>query len=267
MTVWQALLLGVLQGLTEFLPVSSSGHLVIVPALLGWSNASLVFDALVHWATLLAVLAYFWRDVWFYLRAGWASLWRRSLDVPGARVAWAIAVGSVPAALAGALLENTFETLFHSPRAAAGFLLVTAGLLFASERLGRRVRSMESITLADGLIVGLAQALAITPGISRSGATIAAGLVRGLEREAATRYSFLLGLPVIFGAGLLQVGQLLAGMTQAEPAGTLAVGFLAALVSGFLAIHGLLRFVRRHRLDVFALYCALAGLLALLVLP
>ncbi len=265
MTWWQALFLGILQGVTEFLPISSSGHLVIVPWLLGWPSASLVFDTLVHWGTLGAVLLYFRRDILFYLNAGWQSLRERSLEVPGARVAWAIAVGTVPGVLAGAFLEDLFEQLFQSPQAAGGFLLVTAFLLTVSERLGRRIRSLESIHLTDGWLIGMAQALAITPGISRSGATIAAGLMRGLEREAAARYSFLLGIPLIFGAGLLQVAQLLAGVEQAEPPGFLLLGFTAAFLSGLMAIHGLLQFVRRYPLYGFAVYCVLLAAVVLIV--
>ncbi len=260
MSILQALVMGILQGLTEFLPVSSSGHLVIVPWLLGWPSASLLFDTMVHWGTLVAVLLYFWRDVVYYIRAALLSLARRSLDVPGARIAWAIAVGTIPGALAGALLEKQFEALFHSPRAAAAFLLVTALLLVVSELIGRRTRNLESVGLLDGLLIGIGQAIAITPGISRSGATIATGLTRGLERDAAARFSFLLGIPLIFGAGLLQLKDVLDATANHEPLFLLALGFVVAAVSGYVAIHSLLRYVRRHSLYIFALYCALLGL-------
>lgn len=260
MSILQALVMGILQGLTEFLPVSSSGHLVIVPWLLGWPSASLLFDTMVHWGTLLAVLLYFWRDVVYYIRAAFLSLFRRTLDVPGARVAWAIAVGTVPGALAGALLKKQFEVLFQSPRAAAAFLLVTAVLLVISELIGSRLRTLESVGLLDGLLVGIGQAIAITPGISRSGATIAAGLARGLERDASARFSFLLGIPIIFGAGLMQLKDVFDATANHEPTFLLVLGFIAAAGSGLLAIHSLLRYVRRHSLYIFALYCALFGL-------
>ncbi len=263
MTPFQALFLGILQGLTEFLPVSSSGHLVIVPWLLGWDQASLTFDTMVHWGTLLAVVIYFRQDILLYVRSAWESIRRRSLDVPHARVAWAIAVGSIPAALAGLLLQDTFENLFHAPRKAAAFLLVTAVLLIVSELIGRRTRALEEVGLVDGFLIGVGQALAITPGISRSGATIATGLARGLERDAAARFSFLLGLPIIFGAGLMQLKDIAVGSAP-ESTGILAMGFLAAAISGYLAIHSLLRFVRNHSLYVFALYCAALGGLVLL---
>ena len=260
----QAIVLGVLQGLTEFLPVSSSGHLVIVPWLLGWPTGSLVFDTMVHWGTLLAVFIYFRHEFVFYIRAALQSIRLRSLNVPGARVAWAIASGTIPGAMAGVLLEEQFEALFNAPRMAAGFLLVTAFLLVVSERIGRRTRSIEKVTLSDGLLIGFAQAFAITPGISRSGATIAAGLTRGLERDAAARYSFLLGTPLIFGAGLMQLKEVIRGTGASEPGMILALGFVAAAISGYLAIHSLLRFVRGHSLYPFAVYCAVFGLAVLL---
>ncbi len=265
MSTLQALVMGLLQGVTEFLPVSSSGHLVIVPWLLGWPTASLTFDTMVHWGTLVAVFVYFWQDVVFYVRAAVTSLARRSLDVPGARVAWAIAAGTVPGALAGALLEEQFEALFQSPRAAAAFLLVTALVLAVSERLGKRQRKLASVTLLDGVLIGVGQALAITPGLSRSGTTIATGLARGLERDAAARFSFLLGIPLIFGAGLFKLKDVWDVTATHEPLSILALGFVAAAVSGYLAIHSLLRYVRRHSLYVFAVYCAVFGL-AVLVL-
>ncbi len=257
--------MGVLQGLTEFLPISSSGHLVIVPWLLGWPAASLTFDALVHWGTLLAVLVYFRRDVVYYVRAALLSLRYRSLDVPGARVAWAVAVGTLPGMVAGVALESEFEELFHAPRAAAGFLLVTAALLVGSEWVGKRTRSLESVGLMDGVLIGIGQALAITPGISRSGATIAVGLGRGLQRDAAARFSFLLGIPIILGAGLFQLKDVMMATGEHEPLPLLVLGFAAAMISGYLAIHSLLQYVRRHSLYVFAAYCALFGVAVLIL--
>ncbi len=265
MSVIQAIVMGVLQGLTEFLPISSSGHLVIVPWLLGWPAASLTFDALVHWGTLFAVLIYFRQDVVYYVRAALISLLRRSLDVPGARVAWAIAVGTLPGMVAGMTLESQFERLFHAPRVAAAFLLVTAVILALSEWVGQRTRPLNSVSLVDGLLIGIGQALAITPGISRSGTTIAVGLSRGLERDAAARFSFLLGIPIILGAGLFQLKDVVMATNQHEPLLMLSLGFGAALISGYLAIHSLLRYVQRHSLFVFAGYCALVGLAVLML--
>jgi len=284
----QAFFLGILQGATEFLPVSSSGHLVLVPWLLGWPAPDLAFDALVHWGTALAIVVYFWRDWVALIRAALRSLLvlvrprvRRaqadesvsepqaatppSTEQAEARLAWLILLGTLPGVLAGWLLEGFFEGLFARPVAAAAFLLVTAALLTASERFGRRERGLDTLTGRDALLVGLAQALAILPGLSRSGATIAAGLARGLKREQAARFSFLLATPIILGAGLLKLVDLaqVGGLAAQAPA--LVAGFLAASLVGFGCIYFLLRYLQRRRLYPFAVYCAVAGLACLLV--
>ncbi len=265
MNLIQAFILGVLQGATEFLPVSSSGHLVLVPWLLGWDSPGLVFDAVVHWGTALAVVVYFWRDWVSMAQAVFRSLLDRSLADSQARLAWFIVLGTIPAALLGYLLEDFFEAMFGRPAAAAGFLLVTAAILTISERLSSRQRSLDTLTWLDALLVGLAQALAILPGISRSGSTIAAGLARGLRREAAARFSFLLATPIILGAGLLKVVDLaqMGGLAVQAPA--LIVGFVTAGLVGFGCIHFLMRYLQRRRLYPFAVYCAVAGVVCLLV--
>ncbi|MDY7075531.1 MAG: undecaprenyl-diphosphatase UppP [Chloroflexota bacterium] len=259
MNLFQAFLLGVLQGATEFLPVSSSGHLVLVPWLLGWPASGLAFDVVVHWGTAVAVIVYFWRD--------WVSIFKSiNLKSPDLKsVAWLILLGTVPAALLGYLLDDFFEAMFARPIAAASFLLVTAALLTASERLGRRQRDLDTLDWLDALLIGLAQALAIFPGISRSGSTIAAGLARGLRRESAARFSFLLATPTILGAGLLKVVDLAQMGGLAAQAPTLVVGFLAAGLVGFGCIHFLLRYLQRRPLYPFAIYCAAAGIACLLV--
>jgi undecaprenyl-diphosphatase len=267
--LFQALLLGILQGATEFLPVSSSGHLVLVPWLLGWPASSLTFDAVVHWGTAVAVIAYFWRD-WVALVGAAIKSATRQIDKSAnptseAGRVWLILLGTVPAALIGYLLEDFFEEMFARPIAAAGFLLVTAALLAASERLGRRQRDLDTLNWLDTLLVGLAQALAIFPGISRSGSTIAAGLARGLRRESAARFSFLLATPIILGAGLFKVADLAqaGGLTAQAP--MLVVGFASAGVVGFGCIHFLLRYLQRRPLYPFAIYCAAGGIVCLLV--
>ncbi len=299
--LFQSLLLGVLQGATEFLPVSSSGHLVLVPWLLDWPASGLAFDAVVHWGTALAAVAYFWRDWVSLVQAAFRSLYRRTsrslqialargkvwaggdafslesaaqeplrlppaqdlVEVPDARLAWLILLGTLPGALAGWLLEDFFEGMFARPVAAAGFLLVTAALLTASERFGRHEHNLDKLVWLDALLIGLAQALAILPGISRSGATIAAGLACGLRREPAARFSFLLATPIILGAGLLKIVGLaqMGGLAAQTP--TLVAGFVASSVVGFGCIHFLLRYLQRRRLYPFAVYCAVAGLACL----
>ena len=269
MNLFQALLLGVLQGATEFLPVSSSGHLVLVPWLLGWPASSLTFDAVVHWGTAVAVIAYFWRD-WVALAGAAIKSVNRQIgksanSTSEAGRVWLILLGTVPAALIGYLLEDFFEEMFARPIAAAGFLLITAALLAASERLGRRQRDLDTLNWLDALLIGLAQALAIFPGISRSGSTIAAGLARGLRRESAARFSFLLATPIILGAGLFKVTDLAQAGGLAAQAPVLVAGFVSAGVVGFGCIHLLLRYLQRRPLYPFAIYCAAGGIVCLLV--
>ncbi|MGQ9627515.1 MAG: undecaprenyl-diphosphatase UppP [Anaerolineae bacterium] len=266
MDIIQAIALGVLQGATEFIPVSSSGHLVLVPWLLGWGKPELVFDTTLHLGTLLAVLAYFWRD-WREIGRGWLkSLTRRgeSNATPEARLGWLIIIGTVPAAAMGVALEDFFESLFGSPAWVAALLLVTGAILVLSERLGRRNREMKALSLSDAALIGLAQGLAIAPGISRSGATIAMGLLLGLVREDAAHFSFLLATPIILGAGLLQLFDALS-LFAAVKTFPLIIGFMAASLSGFFCIHFLLSYLRRGRLYLFAAYCGLFGMLSLAV--
>ncbi len=267
MNSFQALILGIVQGLTEFIPISSSAHLVLVPWVLGWPKPDLVFDTLVHWGTLVAVVAYFWRDLWD-LAVGWVeSVRHRSLNPdPRRRLAWLVIVGTIPAALAGALLQKQFEALFEEPVWPATFLLITGLLLTISELLSRRQRLLADLRLLDALAIGVAQAVAIAPGISRSGATIATGLFMGLQRDVAARYSFLLATPIIFGAGLLKLKDLLVAGDALTQAPLLVIGFTAAAVTGYGCIHFLMQFLRRGRLYVFAVYCWVIGLASLVLL-
>ncbi len=256
----QALVLGILQGATEFLPISSSAHLVLVPWLLRWDPPGLLFDTMVHWGTLLAVVIFFREDLLPLAAAAARSLLRRSLADPDARLAWGVVIGTVPAAVLGYLLEDQFKALFLNFRAVSGFLVVTALLLFLSERWGYQRRELRGVSLLDAFWIGLAQALAIAPGISRSGATIAMGLGLGLRREAAARFSFLLSMPAILGAGLLQLAQVATGDATNSDMGPVVIGFLASAITGYLCIRFLLRYLQRGRLYGFAAYCALVGL-------
>lgn len=265
MTLLQAILLGILQGATEFIPVSSSGHLVLLPWLLVWPEPGLAFDAIVHWGTVLAVLVVFWRDLYRLLLAGLKSLRTRSLADPDSRVAWWIVVGTIPAAAIGYLFQDFFERLFSTPLAAAVFLLVTGFILSVSERLGSRTREAEEMSWFDALLVGLAQAAAILPGISRSGATIAAGLLLGVKRAAAARFSFLLVVPAVLGAGILSLVDLVGAGSLTGEWPLLVGGFLAAAVSGYLCIRFLLSYLRQGQLYVFAIYVWLFGAASLVV--
>lgn len=263
MSVIEAFFWGVLQGVTEFLPVSSSGHLVLVPWLTGRAPSSFTFDVLVHTGTLIAVLAYFRRDLAGLVRGGLDLLTQCRAVTPEARLAWLILIGTLPAFAVGLLLRSALERLFGVPPAAAALLLVTGTLMFLAERLARRVRGADSLGTGDALAIGVAQSIALAPGISRSGATISAGLGLGLRRSDAARFSFLLSIPAVLGATVLEAIQLLQGAVPNEPPLVLAVGFAAALVSGYGAIALLLRHLQRHGLRPFAYYCWAMGLFSL----
>ncbi|MBI3960551.1 MAG: undecaprenyl-diphosphatase UppP [Chloroflexi bacterium] len=266
----KAIVLGIVQGATEFLPVSSSGHLVIVPWLLGWQPGDLLFDTILHWGTLVSIALVFWADFVRIIRATLTSLARRSLADPNARLGWWIVLATIPAAASGLLLKDSIEELFHSPVTAGTFLFVTAALLLGSEWLARRGSShttLNRLSLADAILIGLAQAVALAPGISRSGSTIAAGLARGLRRDEAARFSFLLGTPAFLGAGLLQLADVLgtdpSALTVQAPA--LLAGFVASAIAGLVAIRFLLAYLRRRTLYPFAFYCIALGIVVLLV--
>ena len=267
MGVFEAILLGVLQGLTEFLPISSSAHLLIVPWLLGWPEPGLAFNVALHLGTLAAVVTYFWRDL-LAMAAGLLRglKTRRWTADPDARLALIIAIGSIPAAVAGFLGSDALDAYFHSggggDRAimVSALLLIGLGLLLAlAEWLARHRRDLSDVTAWDGIVVGLAQALALLPGVSRSGSTITAGLFLGLRRDAAARFSFLLGVPAVAGAGLLEGIDLLRAGLPAEERLIFAAGTISAAVVGYLAIAFLLRFLQRHSALVFVWYRLVLG--------
>ena len=263
MSLIHAIVLGLIQGATEFVPISSSGHLVLVPWVLGWERPGLVFDTVVHWGTLLAVLVFFWKDWWRLIKAWFAGVLRWDWHDSEARLMWLLVLGSIPAAVIGYFLEGFFEALFKAPAWVSAFLLVTAALLVLSERTGRQARRMGEMKWLDALMVGLAQAAAIAPGISRSGATIGMGLLRGVRREDAARFSFLLSTPIILGAGLFKVCELLRSPDGMSQVAVLVAGFVAAALSGYVCIWGLLRYLQKGRLYVFAAYCAAVGVTCL----
>ena len=263
MSIIQAIVLGIVQGLTEFIPISSSGHLVLIPWLLNWPAPSLAFDVALHWGTVLAVLVFFWRDWLALFWAGLAALRDRSLADPQARLLIWLAIATIPAALAGFFLEDFFARAFVTPAAAAAFLIVTALLLVSGEVLARSDGEIESLRLANSLLIGIAQAIAILPGISRSGATIAAGRWQGLDRTSAARFSFLLSTPIVIGAGLFQLVDLTQADDLAEQAPLMLSGMAAAAIVGYVCIGWLLRRLQRGSLLPFAAYCALAGLIFL----
>lgn len=269
MTLIQAIILGIIQGLTEFLPISSSAHLVIAPFLLGWKipeQQVFPFDVLVQLGTLLAVIIYFWSDLWAIVRAFFQGLiQRKPFADPLSRQGWLLILASIPAGLAGLLLKDLVDQAFQSVWITGLFLLVTAALLTVAEWAGKRSRSLESLGWLDAVWMGVAQALAIFPGISRSGATMAGGLVRNLNRTAAARFSFLMSIPVMLAAGGVALKDVLdtPGLSSMLP--QIGVGFVAAAVVGYLSIRWLLRFVSTHSLRPFAVYCAGLGLLVVIL--
>ena len=267
MGLLEALILGIVQGMTEFVPISSSGHLVLLPAALGWASPPLVFDTTVHLATLLAVVAVFWRDLLGMIVSWWQGLLSgQPFKATESRLAWWVILGTVPGILAGLFLEETFESLFASPHAVSIFLLLTALLLVSAEIFSRRRKDFRRITWLDSLLIGIGQAAAISPGLSRSGATISVGMFCGLSREAAARFSFILSVPIIAGAGLAQLAKLVRYGELSAEAPLLLVGFVAAAVSGYAAIRLLLNYVRKRPLYPFAVYCVVVSILALILI-
>jgi undecaprenyl-diphosphatase len=268
----QALVIGAVQGLTEFLPISSSGHLILVPYLLGWTDPfinSLAFSVMLHMGTLAALLAYFWRDWARLVPAGLAAVRDRSFRGDAdRRLAWLLAATLPPAIVLGVLLSDFFEEKVRQPILVAAMLVVGAAILWLADRLGRRTDGVGRLGFTSAFGIGCAQALALVPGISRSGISISAGLALGLTREAATRFSFLMATPVIAGAGLFELRKLLAGeVTSDVNTAAIVVGFVAAVISGLAAIHVLLGFVRNHSMTVFVAYrLALAAIVVIVVL-
>jgi undecaprenyl-diphosphatase len=259
MTLFQSIFLGIIQGLTEFLPVSSSGHLVIVPHLFGWdipAADAFVFDVLVQLATLVGVFAYFWHDLVSITRATLASTREgKPFSTPQSRLGWYVFFATLPAGWLGLVFRNQIKDAFNSALLTALFLLLTASLLFIGERLGRNNRSLDSLNWKDAIFIGAFQALALFPGVSRSGATITGAMTRDLERPAAARFSFLMSIPIMLAAGLLASLELVKIPNMLELLPVFIPGFIAAAVVGYLAIGWLLGFLSRRPLYVFAIYC------------
>ncbi len=255
----QAVVMGIVQGLTEFLPISSSGHLIVIPELLGWTDPfidSLAFSVMLHMATLLALLVFFRAD-WLRLVPAWfASIRDRSIGRDDdRRLAWLLVLTTIPAVIAGLLLNDLIETTFREARLVALTLVIGAAILWLAEKTGARTRRIADLTTAGALGIGAAQAIALVPGISRSGISISAGLFAGLDRESAARFSFLMATPITAGAGLYELRKVVAGEAGvAVDPGLLLAGMVASLVAGLLAIAVLLRFLRTHPTTIFIVY-------------
>ena len=270
----QALVLGIVQGLTEFIPVSSSAHLVLIPWALGWPSPSLAFDTMAHWGTAAAILIYFRRE-WLSIISGflrsviargpWKAAPGGRLASPGSTLAWWLIIATIPAAIVGLTLEEFVESLFDAPAAVGAFLLVTALILTLAERFSPAAKGDERLTLRRALAMGLGQALALAPGISRSGTTMSAGMAAGFKRDFAARLSFLMATPAILGAGLLQLADVVRAGDLLAQLPAMVGGFLGALAAGLLCIRFLLSYLRRGKLYPFSIYCAALGVIVLLV--
>ncbi|MBA3433511.1 MAG: undecaprenyl-diphosphatase UppP [Actinobacteria bacterium] len=273
LTNWQALVLGVVQGLTELLPISSSGHLILVPWASEWTyleendRFNQTFDVALHLGTLVAVAVYFWSDIVRLMRAFAGSVGRRRIETSDERISWFVVIATIPAGVAGLLGENLIADHLGEPWQIAILLAAGALLLFWADRFPQK-RAMGDLGLRHAVVMGFAQALALAPGVSRSGITITTGRLMGLDRDGAARFSFLLLLPTVLGAVVLKgVGDVLLGDLPNGWQGPFLVGTLAALGSGLLAIDWLLGYVRRHTYDVFVWYRLVAAVvIALLIL-
>lgn len=269
MHYWEAIVLGLIQGLTEFLPVSSSGHLVLAQNLLGVNSAGVILEVALHLGTVLSVIIVYWRDVVGLFRGFFSLLSnpagkRLSPELDGyRRFVLMLVIGSIPTAILGFGLQPVFDRLFDSQLAVGCFLIVTGAVLWLISRLRPGRRGLKQMRIKDALLVGLAQGLAIAPGLSRSGMTISSGLSRGLTRETATRFSFLLSLPAIGGAALLQLKDVLDQTAVLGDVRMLAVGFVSAVVAGILAIKLVVGLLKHGRLQYFAYYVWVVGLLAI----
>ncbi|MBI3944395.1 MAG: undecaprenyl-diphosphate phosphatase [Armatimonadetes bacterium] len=263
---WQAVVLGVVQGVAEFLPISSSGHLVAVPTIMGWPEHSLQFDVSLHMGTLLALLVFFRRD-WMALALALAG---RGSGLPAEiqdrrRLAITLLAACVPAAVAGVVLERAAESTFRSPWLVASTLSVAGLVMLIADRRFAGTRSLKEATLADGMLIGVAQVLALVPGVSRSGATITAGLMCRLSRADAARFSFLLSVPITLGAGLYGLRDLVSGGMPPEAVAPFAAGMAASAVVGYVTIAFLLDYLRKHSLALFVYYRWAFALLLLIM--
>ncbi|NUR99735.1 MAG: undecaprenyl-diphosphate phosphatase [Kribbellaceae bacterium] len=267
MTIWDSIILGIVEGLTEFLPVSSTGHLTIVSKMLGLKidDPSITgFTAVIQVGAIIAVVLYFWKDIVRIIGAwvgGLANRERREeFDY---RMGWYVIVGSLPIGIVGFLAKDLISGPLRSLWWVAGALIVWSVVMVAAERLSSKARPLTRITFLDSLVMGLVQCLALIPGVSRSGATISAGLFRGLDRVAATRVSFLFGIPALAGAGVYELKDALSGTVGAAP---LLVGTVVSFVVAYASIAWLLRFVAKHSIELFAFYRVLLGIVLLILL-
>lgn len=263
MTIIQALILGIIQGITEFLPVSSSGHLVILPFLLGWDlpeEQIFTFDVLIQIGTLIAVIIFYWKDLTQIAHSMILGIKnKKPFEEIQARTGWLAILATIPAGLVGLLLKDRIEDMFTRPATVGTLLIITAAILFISEKIGKKSRNITTLNWSDAVMMGISQALSIFPGISRSGSTISGGLLKNLDRKTAGRFAFLMAIPIMAAAGLLSLVELknISDLSQFLP--VMAVGFFTAGIVGFFTIRWLLGYITNHSLVPFAIYCLILG--------
>ena len=263
MDLLEVIVLGAVQGITEFLPISSSGHLIIVPWILGWEEQGLAFDVALHIGTLISVLWYFRKDWIAFGKAGIGLIQGRRND-PNTRMVLMIAAATVPGAFAGFVAEGLVESYLRSPLVVASTLILLALFLVAAERRGRREKHLDGVSWTDALVVGCAQAFAIIPGVSRSGVTITAALFRGMHRDTAAHFSFFLSAPIIAGAGAKKILDLFSGGVTGEQVVMLGIGILTSGIVGYLAIAFLLQYLATHTTYAFVYYRIALGIVVIL---
>ncbi len=254
MILFEAIILGIIQGFTEFLPISSSAHLILVPWMFGWQGTlidSLNFDVALHAGTLVAILVFFWRDWLDLLRKFLSGLSDGTWKTGEGRLVWFILLATIPAGILGVKFEHVVEESFRSPLLIAAALVVVSAIMWASDRYSAKTAGMDRMTLGHALLIGCAQATALVPGVSRSGSTIIAGLLAGYKREDAARFSFLLSTPVIAGAAVLKLAKLRLAPGEALP---VALGVVFSAVVGYVSIKFLLTYLNRHSLNLFVWY-------------
>ncbi len=285
MDLFQALILGLVQGITEYIPISSSAHLGLVPWLLGWSGISFAFYVLVQWGTLVGVFIFFWQDIWNISKSVIQGLLQgRPLATFEAKLGWLVVVATIPAVVLGLLFKDFFEATFSAPLIDGSFLIVNALILAGAEFYASAAavtneagasgtitkekkgwRGLPSLNWLDATIIGLWQAVAILPAISRSGATISGAMLRGFDRTSAARFSFLMSIPALVGAGLVALKDLFEAGTFTAELPAISVGFVAAAISGYICIRWLLHYLQHHSLYIFAAYCLAFGIMIIIV--
>jgi undecaprenyl-diphosphatase len=269
MTIIQSIILGIIQGVTEFLPISSSGHLVIAPYLFGWQipeTEAFIFNVLLQVASLIAVIIFFWTDLIEIGAAMWVSAIRKSpLYSEQSRLGWLLILATIPAGLFGIILKSLLKITFASPIFAAISLLLTAGLLLLAELFGKRIKHLNNMSWLDSLWIGLFQVLALFPGVSRSGATISAGMIRDLKRPDSARFSFLMSVPIMLAAGAIAMYDLLRLPDILEVLPTFIPGLISSTVAGYISIRWLLKYLVKNPLTIFALYCTALSIVILVL--